>query len=330
MQILLSGFLVVLVLASLPHSAWCKEQQATWFEPLKHVFHWLQVKVLYVRNVSPNVTEEQLKEKFQEYGTVEKAKKVKDYAFVHFNEREDAIKAMEALNNVEMDGITLEIALAKPQPANKERRQGGQSGRGGQRGGPRGGHSGRGRGAPYGDRHGHYEGYDQGYDDYYGGGGGYGGGYGYRDSYGGGYGDGYYDDYSGGYGYGDRYGEAPRGGRGGPPRPPRGSSSGRGPMRGGGFPGRGGRGGPRGGPSRGGRGGRGGPRGGGVAPGKRKYGADSLQTPVEYPDPKRRYMGQGQGGGWGSQPIAQQPLYDSGYGNQSNQEWYSDSYGGQW
>jgi len=303
------------------------------------------VKVLYVRNVSPNITEDQLKEKFSVYGTVERVKKLKDYAFIHFVERDDAVKAMEGMNSVELDGLAIEVSLAKPQPANKDKRRTGQSGFGamnsgrGSRGGPpRGGPPGRGRGGyGGGDRYG-YDGYDRGYGDQYEG---YGGGYGPRDNYSErGYGDNYYDDYyggggSGGYGY-DRYSEAPRGG---PPRGGHGAPSRGG--RGGSFPGRGGdRGGrgsgPRGGPPpRGGRGGppsRGGPRGGGVAPAKRKYGADSQQAPVEYPEPKRRFMGQNQSSGWGSQPIAQQPLYDSGgYSNQgSNQEWYSDGNWQQW
>ena len=248
---------------------------------------------------------------------------MKDYAFIHYAEREHAVKALEAMNNAELDGLTLEVSLAKPQPSQKDRRRGGQSGYGaygGPRGGPRGGPSGRGRGGHYGgDRDGYYGGYDQGYDDYYGGGG-YGGGY--REDYGGNN----YDDYYYQRPPQPRGGGPPRGGRGGPRGGPgRGGYSGRGGDRGGrgGAPrGRGGRGGPL---------GRGGPRGGGVAPGKRKYGADSMQAPVEYPEPKRRFMGQNQGGGWGSQPIAQQPLYDnSGYGSQSNQEWYSDSYGQQW
>lgn len=58
----------------------------------------LQVKVLYVRNLTSDVTEEQLKEKFGEFGKVERVKKIKDYGFVHFEERDGAVKAMEALN----------------------------------------------------------------------------------------------------------------------------------------------------------------------------------------------------------------------------------------
>lgn len=31
-------------------------------------------------------------------GAVERVKKIRDYAFVHFNKREDAVHAMKALN----------------------------------------------------------------------------------------------------------------------------------------------------------------------------------------------------------------------------------------
>lgn len=37
-------------------------------------------------------TEEMLKEKFDEFGKVERVKKIKDYAFVHFEERDEAVK----------------------------------------------------------------------------------------------------------------------------------------------------------------------------------------------------------------------------------------------
>jgi len=44
--------------------------------------------VLYVRNLTSDVTEEQLKEKFGAFGKVERVKKIKDYGFVHFEERD--------------------------------------------------------------------------------------------------------------------------------------------------------------------------------------------------------------------------------------------------
>ena len=323
--------------------------------------------MVYVRNLTPTVDEDKLTELFKQYGEIEKCKKIKDYAFVHFKERENAVRAIEELNGQEIDDLKIEVALAKPQTDKKERRRGmsgfgalnqsKQDSRGGGRGGQRGGPRGRGgpgfRGGP-----GRYDewGYNQG---------GYGGGYdqgygGYDQGYGGGYGDSYYDDYYGGgdqsydsyYDAGSRGGGRGRGrgagGRGGPRGGPRGGAARGGPSggygggygSGGGYGGGsygGGRGSQRGG-QRGGAGGRGGPGGGRGGPSgagaKRKM--DSNQQA-----PAKRQYGADQSGGWNPQPIAQQPLSQSdsgskyyGYGGGSSagggQEWYQDSYGQQW
>ena len=56
--------------------------------------------MLYVRNLKSDVTEADLKEKFEVYGVVERVKRVKSYGFVHFAERNSAITAMEALNGI--------------------------------------------------------------------------------------------------------------------------------------------------------------------------------------------------------------------------------------
>ena len=61
-------------------------------------FQIFQVKVLYVRNLKADVTEAELKEKFEPFGTVERVKKVKGYGFIHFTERDSALKAMQELN----------------------------------------------------------------------------------------------------------------------------------------------------------------------------------------------------------------------------------------
>jgi len=74
-----------------------------------------KVKVLYVKNLASSVTEESLVTTFSAYGEVEKAKKLKDYAFVHFAKRDDARKAMEILNGLNLEGQCIEICLAKPQ-----------------------------------------------------------------------------------------------------------------------------------------------------------------------------------------------------------------------
>lgn len=52
----------------------------------------LQVKVLFVRNLANGVTEEILEKSFSQFGKLERVKKLKDYAFIHFEERDGAMK----------------------------------------------------------------------------------------------------------------------------------------------------------------------------------------------------------------------------------------------
>jgi len=81
-----------------------------------------KVKVLYVRNLTGEVSEEKLKESFESFGKVERVKKIKDYAFVHFDERDDAVRAMEDLNGADMGGSSIEVSLAKP-PSDKKKKE---------------------------------------------------------------------------------------------------------------------------------------------------------------------------------------------------------------
>ena len=67
--------------------------------------------MLYVRNLTSDVSEESLKEKFSEFGKVERVKKIKDYGFVHFEERDDAVKAMEGLNGQKMGNLEVKNIL---------------------------------------------------------------------------------------------------------------------------------------------------------------------------------------------------------------------------
>lgn len=269
-----------------------------------------KVKVVYVRNLTPEVTEEKIKETFEQFGEVEKVKKMKGYSFVHYVEREGAEKAIEEMHEKPFEGQTLSVVLAKPPQENKKKKERlarmnnpgygmyeqnfGGRGRGGMRRG-----FGRGRGMgggppmprmpPQDYYYGGHE--DQGYYPHH-----------YDGGYGGGYGGDYYGGYDEGYGYGYDYGSPKFGAR---PMRPRGGP--RGGMQSGGrqqgF--RGGRGGARGG-QRGAKGPRG---GGGNFRGKRKM---EGQGPGDY---KRRNTS----GGWGSAPIAQKPL---GYGN----EWAQDDW----
>ncbi|XP_074038971.1 synaptotagmin binding cytoplasmic RNA interacting protein isoform X8 [Leptinotarsa decemlineata] len=81
-----------------------------------------KVKVLYVRNLTQETTEEKLKEVFELYGKVERVKKIKDYAFIHFEDRDNAVKAMEELDSKEMGGSHIEVSLAKP-PSDKKKKE---------------------------------------------------------------------------------------------------------------------------------------------------------------------------------------------------------------
>lgn len=81
-----------------------------------------QVKVLYVRNLTAMLTEDKIRETFSEHGMVERVKKIKDYAFVHFEDRDQAVIAMEALNGTDLCGSDLQISLAKP-PSDKKKKE---------------------------------------------------------------------------------------------------------------------------------------------------------------------------------------------------------------
>ncbi|XP_010881089.3 heterogeneous nuclear ribonucleoprotein Q isoform X2 [Esox lucius] len=293
-----------------------------------------KVKVLFVRNLANSVTEEILEKSFGQFGKLERVKKLKDYAFIHFDERDGAVKALAEMNGKDLEGEHIDIVFAKPPDQKRKERKAQRQvaktnmyddyyynygppqlppptrgGRG--RGVGRGGYS----YAP------DYYGYED-YYDYY--------GYDYH-NYRGGYEDPYYayDDFQA-----PVRGRGGRGARGAPPARGRGGSGSpraRGvysPRGGGPGSGRGGVRGARGGAQQRGRGGVRGVRGGrgGNVGGKRK--ADGYNQP----DSKRR---QTNNQNWGSHPIAQQPLqggdHSGNYGYKSdNQEFYRDSYGQQW
>ncbi|XP_065170004.1 heterogeneous nuclear ribonucleoprotein Q isoform X4 [Atheta coriaria] len=311
-----------------------------------------KVKVLYVRNLTQDISEEKLKESFEAFGKVERVKKIKDYAFIHFEDRDNAVKAMEELDGKEMGGSNIEVSLAKP-PSDKKKKEeilrarerrmmqmmqvrGGMvpssmpmrgppgQGGGGGGGGPRTGTSMR---APMG--RGDYD-YDYDY-------------YGYGD-YRGGYSDPYYDDF---YRYEEYYYDYP-------PAPPQARGRGRQPQpdldetnalnstsvyyevnsgtqagRGRGVVARGRAGGP---PARGAAANRAGGRGAaaGARGATRQAARGGARAKGSLPAGKRKFDGGHQNQGeskrryqsnWGSQPLAQQPL-----GAANGDQWYQDSF----
>jgi heterogeneous nuclear ribonucleoprotein R len=81
-----------------------------------------KVKVLYVRNLVLEVNEQQLLVVFEPFGPVERIKIIKDYAFVHFEQREHALAAMQQLNGSQLAGVQIEVSLAKP-PSDRRKKE---------------------------------------------------------------------------------------------------------------------------------------------------------------------------------------------------------------
>lgn len=62
--------------------------------------------MLFVRNLANSVTEEILEKAFSQFGKLERVKKLKDYAFIHFDERDGAVKvSLESPNELVMNMI---------------------------------------------------------------------------------------------------------------------------------------------------------------------------------------------------------------------------------
>ena len=93
---------------------------------------------IYVGNLAPDTTEEELRQAFTEYGQVVSAKIIKDrytfesrgFGFVEIPNKAQAQDAIDKLNGTDLRGNILRVNEARPR-----REQGG--GRGGGRGGDR-------------------------------------------------------------------------------------------------------------------------------------------------------------------------------------------------
>ncbi|XP_061685061.1 RNA-binding protein 47 isoform X3 [Syngnathoides biaculeatus] len=97
---------------------WGHQIAVDWAEPEIDVDEDVMetVKILYVRNLMMETSEETIKQVFSQWnpGCVERVKKIRDYAFVHFASRDDAVLAMDQLNGTEVEGSCVEVTLAKP------------------------------------------------------------------------------------------------------------------------------------------------------------------------------------------------------------------------
>ena len=98
---------------------------------------------IYVGNLSYEVTEEDLRKVFEDFGLVESVKIIKDnysgrskgFGFVEMSNSGDAQSAIDGLNDKELKGRALKVNKARPR--SEGRRYGGNRGEGRQGGGRR-------------------------------------------------------------------------------------------------------------------------------------------------------------------------------------------------
>ncbi len=102
---------------------------------------------IYVGNMSYDVTEDDLREAFEAHGEVASANIIKDkysgrskgFGFVEMGDDQAAMAAIEALNQTELKGRSINVNKAKPRTERRDGDRGGGGGRGGFGGGGRGG-----------------------------------------------------------------------------------------------------------------------------------------------------------------------------------------------
>ncbi|CAH8549983.1 unnamed protein product [Schistosoma rodhaini] len=105
---------------------WGHQIAVDWAEPEREVNEDImsKVKILYVRNLMLSTTEESLRDSFikaagGDPNSVERVKKISDYAFIHFREREQALQCLHTLNDTYIDGSKIEVTWAKPVDKNE-------------------------------------------------------------------------------------------------------------------------------------------------------------------------------------------------------------------
>jgi RNA recognition motif-containing protein len=88
---------------------------------------------IYIGNLSRDVTEEDLRQTFQAYGTIDSVSIIKDkfsgiskgFAFIEMPVKEEAEAAMTALKGKELKGRSLDCNEARPREERKPNRGGG-------------------------------------------------------------------------------------------------------------------------------------------------------------------------------------------------------------
>ncbi len=106
---------------------------------------------IYVGNLAPETTEDDLRQAFEAFGQVENANVIKDkysgeskgFGFVEMPSKDEAQKAIDEMNGKDLNGSAVNVNEARPRP---DRGSGGSRGGGGGGGRGGGGRGGGGRG----------------------------------------------------------------------------------------------------------------------------------------------------------------------------------------
>ena len=96
---------------------------------------------IYVGNLPTGSNEDDLRKAFEEFGQVESVKIIKDrytgeargFAFVEMPTKEEALSAIEGLNDKEFEGSTIIVNEARPRSEGSSRGGGGGGGGGGRK-----------------------------------------------------------------------------------------------------------------------------------------------------------------------------------------------------
>lgn len=112
---------------------------------------------IYVGNLSYDITEDELRAAFTEFGQVESASIITDkysgqskgFGFIEMPSKEEAQSAIDSLNGKELNGREIVVNEARPRSEDRGGGRGGSRGGGGGRGGGRGGRGGGGGGFRY-------------------------------------------------------------------------------------------------------------------------------------------------------------------------------------
>jgi RNA recognition motif-containing protein len=95
-------------------------EKVDWAEPENEIDEDVmnKVKILFIRNLMPVTNETQIRSVFEnlvnDASAVERVKKAKDYAFVHFSTRASAEEAKDKSDGLELDGSAIDVSWSKP------------------------------------------------------------------------------------------------------------------------------------------------------------------------------------------------------------------------